>query len=75
MSAVESRTIAEFDVEGLFPSLGLKVELRDDVIVGDGNVGSGVHDTWFVNDCGHVWCDGGSEFGWIDDVQAVDQGF
>ena len=55
-------------MEGLFPSLGLEVELRDDVIVGDGNVGSGVHDTWFVNDCGHVWCDGGSEFGWIDDV-------
>ena len=58
MGAQESRSVSKFYVEGLIPALWSKMEALDNVGVGDGYVGSGVHYAGFVDGGGHSWGDG-----------------
>ena len=47
MGAGETASIAEDDVERALLLLGSEVELGHDLGVGDGHVGSAIHDAWF----------------------------
>ncbi len=49
VGAGKASSVAEDDVKRAFPPLGSEVELGYDLGIGDGDVGSAVHDTWFFD--------------------------
>ena len=64
VSAVESCSITEDDMEGAVPALRDQVELGDGEGIGYRHVCSAVHHSGFVDLGAHAWSYGGSKFCW-----------